>query len=58
MADRKTELIQVRVTPKQAEAIRERAEQDGRPVSSWLRELARREIVSADLQYRQTAQQA
>jgi len=50
MADRKTELIQVRVTLKQAEAIKERAEQDGRPVSAWLRELARREMAMSGVQ--------
>lgn len=41
----KTEVIQVRVTPTQAEQFREKAEEEGRRVSEWLRELARRETL-------------
>lgn len=44
MDERKTEVIQVRVSPTQLERFRERAEEDGRRVSEWLRELARREL--------------
>lgn len=42
----KTEVVQVRLTPSQVEAVRERAEQDGRPVSEWLREIVRREVAT------------
>lgn len=52
----KTEVIQVRVTPTQGDAIRERAAREGRHVSEWMRELARREVGPSDLQCRQPAQ--
>lgn len=43
----KTETIQVRVTPRQANAFREKAATEGRRVSEWLRELARREVATS-----------
>lgn len=45
----KSEVIQVRVTPTQATAFRERAAGEGRRVSEWLREVARREVSAATL---------
>ena len=40
----KTERVLVRLTPSQAETVRRRAEQEGERVSTWLRQLALREI--------------
>lgn len=44
MFENKTETLQVRVTPTQAEEFRRRAAEDGRRISEWLREIARREV--------------
>ncbi len=52
----KSEVIQVRVTPSQGDAIRERAAKEGRRASEWLRELARREMGSGELHYRSAKQ--
>ena len=42
----KTEVIQIRVTPRQEKAFRAYAAAEGRRVSEWLRELAHREVAA------------
>ncbi len=42
----KSETIQVRVTPRLGAAFRARAAEEGRRVSEWMRELARREVTA------------
>lgn len=44
MPEIKSVIIPIRVTPAQAEEFKKGAEQDGRRLSEWLRELARREL--------------
>jgi hypothetical protein len=44
VVEKKSEIIPIRVTPTQAERFRERAAEEGRRVSEWMRELAQREV--------------
>lgn len=44
MAQNKTERVMVRLSPRQAEKIRARAEREGERVSTWLRQVALQQV--------------